>query len=177
MGKYNDRSRQARDELTDRLYAGMAASVASTRLMAVEGLRWRTLPLALPARNDPGYTVEENRAKMADPKVNVRHRIRAATRVAYAQRADRPIDLSLLSVGDVHLLHLPGESMVEFQLFAQRQKPDAFVAVAAYGDVGPGYICTEASFSEGGYEPTASRVALHSETLFKAAIRQLLEEE
>jgi hypothetical protein len=175
MGKYNDRSRQAREELTDRLYAGMEASVASTRFAPVEGLRWRTLPLALPARSDPGYTVEENRAKMADPKVNVRHRIRAATRVAYAQRADRPIDLSLLSVGDVHLLHLPGESMVEFQLFAQRQKPDAFVAVAAYGDVGPGYICTEASFSEGGYEPTASRVAPHSEPLFKAAIRRLLE--
>jgi hypothetical protein len=175
MGKYNDRSRRARDELTDRLYAGMEASVASTRLVPFEGLQWRSLPLALPARNDPGYTVEDNRAKMADAKANVVRRIRAATRVAYAQRADRPIDLSLLVIGDVHVLHLPGESMVEFQLFAQQQKPDAFVAVAAYGDVGPGYICTEESFSEGGYEPTASRVAPHCEALLKAAICQLLE--
>ncbi len=175
MGKYNDRSREARDELTDRLYAGMEAAAASTRLVPVEKLQWRTLPLALPARDDPGHTVEDNRAKMADPEVNVVRRIRAATRIAYGQRADRPIDLSLLSIGDVHVLHLPGESMVEFQLFAQQQKPDAFVAVAAYGDVGPGYICTEASFAEGGYEPTASRVAPHSESLLKAAIRELFD--
>ena len=175
MGKYNDRTPAARDELTDRLYAGMEASVASTRLVPVERLRWRTLPLALPARSDPGYTVEENRAKMADPKGNVVRRIRAATRVAYAQRAERPIDLSLLAMGEVHVLHLPGECMVEFQLFAQRSKPDGFVAVAAYGDVAPGYICTERSFSEGGYEPTASRVAPHSEALLKEAIRELLE--
>ena len=175
MGKYNDRSRKARDELTDRLYAGMEASVASTQFVPFQGLEWRTLPLALPAREDPGQTIADNRAKMADPQLSVVRRIRAATRVAYAQRADRPIDLSLLVIGDVRLLHLPGESMVEFQLFAQQQKPGALVAVAAYGDVGPGYICTEASFSEGGYEPSASRVAPHSESLFKAAIRELLE--
>jgi len=175
MGKYNDRTRQARDELTDRLYAGMEASVASTRLVPVERFQWRTLPLALPARTDPGHTIEENRATMRDPEANMIGRIRAATRVAYAERAERPIDLSMLAIGDVRILHLPGECMIEFQLFAQRLKPDAFVAVAAYGDVGPGYICTERSFSEGGYEPTASRVAPHSEALLKEAIRQLLE--
>ena len=64
---------------------------------------------------------------------------------------------------------------MEFQLFAQRVRPEDFVAVAAYGDLGPGYICTEASFSEGGYEPTASRVAPKSEAALKRAIRQLLE--
>ncbi len=174
MGKYNDRTPEARAELTDRLYAGMEAAAEATRLVPVEGLRWRTRPVVLPARDDPGHTVEENRAKMADPNESTRIRVRAATRVAYARRADRPIDLSLLSIGDVHLLHLPGESMVEFQLFAQKVKPDAVVAVAAYGDLGPGYICTERSFSEGGYEPTASRVAPHSEYLMKTAIRELL---
>ena len=175
MGKYNDRTPRARDELTDRLYAGMEASVAATRYVPCERIEWRTVPIVLPARDDPGYTVEENRAKMADPKVDARYRIRAATRVAYAERDKRPIDLALLVLGDVYVLHLPGESMVEYQLFAQRVKPDTFVAVAAYGDVGPGYICTEKSFSEGGYEPTASRVAPHSERVYKAAIRKLLE--
>ena len=122
-----------------------------------------------------GYAVEDNRAKMTDPKTNAVVRIRAATRVAYAQRSQRPIDLGVLKIGDVRVLHLPGECMVEFQLFAQQLLPDRFVAVAAYGDCGPGYICTERSFSEGGYEPTASRVAPHSESLLKAAIRELLE--
>ncbi|MHC4398795.1 MAG: hypothetical protein ACYTG0_03855 [Planctomycetota bacterium] len=175
MGKYNDRTPRARDELTERLYAGMEAAVAATRLKPAAAIRWHTLRLALPARTDPGHTPDDNRARMTDAGSNAVARIRAATRLAYAERSERPIDLSALEIGDVCLLHLPGECMVEFQLFAQRIRPDRFVAVAAYGDLGPGYICTEQSFSEGGYEPSASRVAPHSEGLLKAAIGQLLE--
>ena len=37
-------------------------------------------------------------------------------------------------------LHLPGEAFVEYQLAAQKMRPDAAVHVAAYGDDGPGYI-------------------------------------
>jgi len=48
------------------------------------------------------------------------------------------------------------------------------MAEAAYGDCGPGYICTEKAFDEGGYEPTDSLVAPQSESLVKTAIRQLL---
>ena len=80
----------------------------------------------------------------------------------------------MLAIGPVRLLHLPGECAIEFQLFAQQLVPDAFVAVAAYGDLGPGYICTEKSFSEGGYEPSASRGGPQSERVLKEAIRQLL---
>ena len=32
---------------------------------------------------------------------------------------------------------------MEYQLFAQRLRPDNFVAVAAYGELGTGYICTD----------------------------------
>ena len=75
----------------------------------------------------------------------------------------------------VELVHLPGESMIEFQLFTRKQKPDRFVAVAAYGDLATGYICTEQAFSEGGYEPSASKVAPKSEAILKKAICKLLE--
>ena len=44
-------------------------------------------------------------------------------------------------MGTVHIVHLPGEPMICFQLFAQGVKPADFVAVAGYGDVGCGYIC------------------------------------
>ena len=47
-----------------------------------------------------------------------------------------------------------------------------FVAVAAYTDLGPGYICTDKAFEEGGYEPTDTGVGPGSEPLLKAAIRQ-----
>ena len=48
------------------------------------------------------------------------------------------------------------------------------MAVAGYGDGGPGYLCTEAAYPEGGYEPTASLVAPKSEAIVKQAIAQLL---
>jgi hypothetical protein len=177
MGKYNNRTREARAELTDRLYAGMEASVAATKLVPVEHLRWRALPLRLPERTDPGYTVEENRAKMLDSDQRVVSRVRAATRIAFTKRIDRSIDVSLLDIGPARILHLPGECMIEFQLYTQSLRPNDFIAVAAYGDVGPGYICTERSFSEGGYEPSASRAGRKSEHVLKDVIRRLLEVE
>jgi len=174
MGKYNDRTRRARDELTDRLYAGMEAAAAATRYVPAERLRWQAVPVRFPERTDAGNTLEDNRAKMTSPEGNVVARIRAATRVAFTERIDRPIDVNLLEIGPARVLLLPGECMIEFQLYAQDLKPEEFVAVAAYGDLGPGYICTEASFAEGGYEPSASRAGKESEAVLKEAIRKLL---
>jgi hypothetical protein len=48
--------------------------------------------------------------------------------------------------------------------------------VAACGDVGPGHIGTEQSFSEGGYEPPASRAGRGSEHVLKDTIRRLLKD-
>jgi len=175
-GKYNDGSRQARDELAARLLAGMEASAASTRFVPAGRVEWRTVPVLLPLRTDPGYTLAESRAAMSNPALASSTRIyRGAMRVAFADRIEEPIELSALGIGPARLLHLPGEAMVEFQLFAQRAAPEQFVAVAAYGDCGPGYICTERAFDEGGYEPTDSLVAPRSESILKAAIRQLLD--
>jgi len=175
MGKYNDRSRRARTELTERLLAGMESAVAATRMVPVDRLQWRCIPLRLPPRTDRGYTVEENRERLADSRLSKMARVQAARRVAYAQRCEKPIDLTCLVIGPANILHLPGEPMIEFQLYAQSLLPNALVAVAENGDWGPGYICTEKAFSEGGYEPSGSNVAPHSETILKAAIRSVLE--
>ena len=172
MGKYNDRSRAARNRLTQRMLDAMEASIASTQLVPVERLQWRTVPLLLPLRTDRGYTVAENRKRLADPKLSKVARMQAARRVAFAQRADVPIELSCLSIGPVRILHLPGEPVVEFQLFAQRVMAKGFVAVAGLGDWSPGYLCTEKAFSEGGYEPSVSMVAPHGETVLKKAISE-----
>jgi hypothetical protein len=142
-GKYNDGSRAARDGLAERTYAAMEASAASTRFVPADGIRWRTATLWLPAKDAPD------------------------------QKRIGPIELSSLQIGRAWVLHLPGEPMVHFQLYAQGLRPDDFVAVAGYGDGSPGYICTEKAFDEGGYEPSASRVAPRSEGMLKKAIRQL----
>ena len=79
-------------------------------------------------------------------------------------------------MGKGDLLHLPGELFVEYQLAAQERKSDGFVSLAAYGDGGPGYIGTEISYAEGGYEtqPSSTNVAPEVEGVLLEAIGQLL---
>jgi hypothetical protein len=65
---------------------------------------------------------------------------------------------------------------VEYQLAAQKMRADKFVAMAAYGDYGPGYIGLEASYPQGGYEVNqgVSRVAPEVEGVLMPAIGRLL---
>jgi hypothetical protein len=61
-------------------------------------------------------------------------------------------------------------------LAAQQLSPDLFVAMAAYGEYGPGYIGTEVAYSQGGYEtsPSSSRVAPSVEGVLMEAMERLL---
>ena len=112
---------------------------------------------------------------MADPAADAIPRIRAATAGGFAERIREPLDVSVLQIGRVQVLLLPGECMVEFQRFAQEVKPQgSFLAVAAYGDLGTGYVCTAKAFVEGGYEPSASHTGPQSEAVLKSAIRRIL---
>jgi len=71
---------------------------------------------------------------------------------------------------------MPGELFVEYQLAAQKMRPDDFVAMAAYGDYGPGYIGLQRSYSQGGYETgVVSRVAPQVEQVLMDAMRSLLQ--
>ena len=174
-GKYNDGSPQARDRLAERLFAGMEAAIAATQWMPAGTIEWRTEDVVLPPRTDAGHTPADYRATLLDPGRPGTSRVYAAQRLAFVERAETPIEICCLKIGRAHILGLPGECMVEFQLYAARLLPDAFVATTAYGDDGPWYICTEEAFSKGGYEPTASGVAPESESVLKAAIRDLLQ--
>lgn len=175
LGKYNDRTLAARTELAQRLFEGMKASAASTKYLPAGPIEWRTTSVLLPPRTDKGYTRADSEAHMNNAKASTSSRLYAgAMRVAFLDRAQRPFELSSLRIGRMHILNLPGEAMIEFQLYAQRIMPKDFVAVAAYGDCSTGYICTAKAFEEGGYEPTDSVVAPRSEEVLKKAIRQLL---
>ena len=91
-------------------------------------------------------------------------------------RSGHKIDLSCLHIGDTSILHLPGELFVEYQLAAKAMRPDRIVAMAAYGDYGPGYIGTEIAYTQGGYETSqrASKVAPESERVLMEGIKKLL---
>ena len=104
----------------------------------------------MPVRTDAGFSLADSLAYMKDPKhTPVLRLCNGAECVAFHQRSPRPIELSSLQIGDVYIVHLPGEPMICFQLFAQGLRPGAFVAVAGYGDGGPGYLCPAASLPRG----------------------------
>ncbi len=176
-GKYNNGTPEARQGLFERLLTGMEASIASTRLVKAGRPEWRTAPVVMPPRSDPGHSPADLRAKVNDSKVRPFLRTWYARRLAFSERQGEPIELSSLQIGSVFIVHLPGEPMLEYQLYAQRLRPDNFVAVAGYGEGCPSYVCTEKAFAEGGYEPKASAVAPESERPLKAAVRQLLDVE
>ncbi|MEN6458857.1 MAG: hypothetical protein ABFC63_07995 [Thermoguttaceae bacterium] len=174
-GKYNDASDKCRAELAGRLFDGMKAAAAATKLVPVETIRWHTEPLMFPRRNDAGFSSDECLARLNNRRESpVARFYGGAVRLAFHQRSAKPIELSSLEIGPVHIVHLPGEPMVAYQLFAQSLCPKDFVAVAGCGDGSPGYLCTQKAFAEGGYEPTASNVKPESEALLKKAIADLL---
>jgi len=168
VGKYNDGTRAAREEFRERLLRGMEAAVAATKLEPVEAIQWRTVDLKLPALKPGESYAADERMKSPDGKGM------DAGLQAYAQRLDKPLVLTGLQIGRVHILGLPGECLVEFQFFAQRSAPKDFVAVAAYADCGTGYICTDKALDEGGYEPAVTKVGRGSESLLKKAVVELL---
>lgn len=177
-GKYNDGSPEMRPILAERLAAGMAKAWDAQEKMPITAadVGWAVEPVALPLRD----TLEEEAllAKLQDKKLfSPTDRIRAGRDLIFAQRINQGhlIDLSCLKLGEARILHMPGELFVEYQIAAQQMQPDNFVAMAAYGDSGPGYIGTEIAYSQGGYETgIVSRVGPEVEGVLKAAFDKLL---
>jgi hypothetical protein len=177
VGKYNAGPvEEVHRHLAERLVAGMKGAIAATERTPVSEIDWKTVEMVLPLRQDAAFAEETLRRQLGDAAEKPERRLKAALALAWRERAKaRPgIDAGRLRLGPATILHLPGEAFVEFQIYAQSLVPDGFVAVAANGEGGPGYICTDAAFSEGGYEPTMSMVGPPTEALLKQAIRELL---
>src|SRR4029453_11617858 len=86
-----------------------------------------------------------------DTKEKLIPRLRAARNIAWARRATdgHKITIGRLRLGPIDILQMPGELFIEYQLAAQKMRPNSFVCMAAYGDYGPGYIGTEIAYSQG----------------------------
>lgn len=174
-GKYNDGAKANRPILRDRMYAGMVAAWKDTKRLAVKGWEWRVEPVKLPPRKEASFGAEMSRAALENPKAIPAKRNNSAFQLAWLKRIDTPIELTCLDFeGKVLRLNMPGEAFIEYQLAAQKMRPDAAVHVAAYGDDGPGYIPTAKAYLEGGYEPTVALAGPASEEILLRAMRKLL---
>ena len=65
-----------------------------------------------------------------------------------AETKNQPIDIPAIDFGPAAFLLLPGETYVEYQLYAQSLRPKDFIMVAGYGESAPGYIPLERNWEE-----------------------------
>jgi hypothetical protein len=173
-GKYNDGSKEMRPILRDRIHAGMVAAWNATKREPIGKLDWTVTEIKFPARTEEKFLPKQVKEVLEDADASAQQRLISAVIMSWLDRIDKPVELSCLQIGGTKILHLPGEPFIDYQLFAQSQRPKDFVCVAGYGDGGMGYIPLHDSYAEGGYEPTMAFVAPESEQLLKGKIRRLL---
>jgi hypothetical protein len=165
VGKYNDGTPAAREALASRLYEAMKASPAHTRFTPARKAAWESVPVTLPKAKVPTAPA----GKQAGESLYRR----TLTEIFVART--QPLDITMLAIGPVRVVNLPGEPMLEFQQYAESLAGKGrFVAFAGYGDIAPGYLCIDSAYPEGGYEPSASNAAPGAEAALKSAIKQLL---
>jgi hypothetical protein len=153
-GKYNDGDPANRAVLAGRLEAAMAAAWENSRREPLEVASLRIQPLRFKAREDEGFTEADLQRKLADHEHPFGQCL-AAMGLSWRKRlaSGLPIALPTLDLGPALLSAAPGEAYVEYQLLAEKLRPDRFVMTLGYADAATGYI------------PTASQIAEHDGNL------------
>lgn len=175
--KYNDSTKKEnRVILAQRLADGMKRAWEATKIFPVTAnqVSWNVVDVALPPAKYL-YTLQEKNWSKDSLLIKC-----YPARLAWLHRcqAGLKINISCLSLGKIRILHLPGEPFVEYQLAAKAERTDLFVAVAGYGDYGPGYIGTADAYQQGGYEVShVSNVAPEAASVLMNAIRKLLHDD
>ncbi len=175
-GKYNLGSRKNRPILAERLHQAMVAAWEDTRRTPLSHWEFRAASLKLDPRSSPGFT-ESDLDRALQPETKPFPQCLAAMGLSWRHRvaSGRALEIPCLDFGAAALVLVPGESYVEYQLYAQSVRPHDFICVAGYGDGATGYIPTEAHWKEGDTNlGDWCWVAPGSEARLKAAIRQAL---
>ncbi len=175
-GKYNDGSPQNRQRLAERMHKAMTEAWKSTKRHSLTSVQFRSVPLRLPHR-EGNQTADALRAQLADTSKPMFARALAAMGLSSRQRnpTAHQIDVSVLDLGAAQIVLLPGESLVGYQLMAQKLRPDCFVMAIGYGECSPGYIPTDEASREGYAESQGwCWVAPEVEKLMAEAIERAL---
>ena len=175
-GKYNDGSHENRLVLATRLADGMKRAWDATQRQAItaKDVDWIIEPVSLPPAKYL-YKMQEQ-LSVNDSLLSKNNDV--ARKMAWLKRceAGKKLDIACLKIKNARILYMPGELFVEYQLAAKAERPDLFVAMAAYGDLGTGYVGTADAYKKGGYEVSdlASNVSPEVEGVLMKAIKDLL---
>lgn len=142
-GKYNDGSKENRLALATRMAEGMKKAWENTKKERIASVQvsWKQVSLAF----TPAPYLARLKKELKNTPSLYGENVDYARKMAWYERclAGKKVNISCLSIGRARILHLPSEMFVEYQLAAKNRRPDLFLAVAAYGEYGPGYIGTD----------------------------------
>jgi hypothetical protein len=175
-GKYNDGDPANRPVLGARLFAAMREAWSRTDRRPLRQMTFRKGAMNLVPRKSAGFSHEDMLKKLGDASSPYLPRAEAALGLSWLARCDqgRAIDVPAVDFGGAHLVLLPAESFVQYQLWAQEMRPDSFVVTAGFGECAPGYIPTAQAASEG-YDDHYSWIAFpECEAIMLDALRQVL---
>src|SRR5690606_37806191 len=88
--------------------------------------------------------------------------------------AGQKIDMPCVDLGAAHIVLLPGEAFVGYQVMAQQMRPENLVMPIGYGECWPGYVPTHAAF-EDNFDHGWRWAGPGSEQRIKIALRQVLQ--
>jgi len=174
-GKFNDGSPEHREVLASRLHDAMVEAWRTTERHPLGPVSFRAEPLGLEFRKDEEYTTGAMRSVVMDPSADTRDRILAAMGLNSRITAEREGSISMpcLDLGPAMIVLFPAEAFVDYQLMAQRMRPDAFVMSIGYGESWPGYIPTDEAFQDG-FDDHWLWIAPGAEGRIRGALYQLL---
>jgi hypothetical protein len=127
----------------------MVGAWKATKQHPIPSIDYRVVPLRLEPRSGAGFTVDDLQRRLVTNGKPFDGCL-AALGLSWRKRADagHRIEMPVLDFGIAQLVLLPGESYVEYQLLAQRLRPDSFVMAVGYGECAPGYVPTNKAFEE-----------------------------
>ncbi len=178
FGKYSLKNKETSLKvLGERLGKEMLKNCQSLETRKIGDISIKSAIFELPLKPELN---EKKLTEKLDQAKNPRESVLLATRLEMVRNWDKwkMLNVSRLSIGeDVHILSLPSEAVVEYQLYAQSLIPEKFLACAAYACSSYGYIPTAKMYEEGGYEPEYGAVTTaEAEEKINKAIKNSLEE-
>lgn len=180
FGKYHCGDKvKSRRRLGRRLGEGIVANLKSLEAIDFNGLDFGETDFTFslnPKFNSDEITSRIKKGTWDDTNIGeLINLVRTRKRIETWHRWEKA-SIYRLSIGDkLHILSMPGELSVEYQLYAQSLVPEHFLAMAAYGNYLYGYIPTAKMFEEGGYEAEVSIATPQVEQEIKNATYKLLD--
>jgi len=158
-----------------RLYDAMQEALAKARPGPVGAVRWDDRVFNVPLSQIEQGEEHFQAILRGEGPVGVKYN--AATKLQRLEEklTSCPYRISLARFGEIGILLLPAEMMVEYQLYAKSHFRGR-LAVAAYGDGFLKYIATDEAFDQGGYEvePAWTEVGKGIEACIKPEMDRIL---